>query len=284
MTPHRKTLADLSDDGDAQLSMCLIARNEQTRVRRCFGSFWPHVDEVVLVDTGSDDDTIGEAQRFAADQPDAGKLIVGHFDWCDDFAAARNYAESLASCEYVCNTDLDETVVGAEHLRGVCSLLTPDVGSETGANLLYFDNLYFGAWEMWERLARRGAFPWVRRVDEIRQIRGGVGIVKRDVCHWLHHRQEDERSVDRYVPLAETMVREAPECPDAQLVQAVELRFAGRLSEALARLDRYAERHPTAAREIREWVLRLDREHDRARHGSADLTLNQSRQGDLGDA
>jgi len=217
-----------------------------------------------LVDTGSDDDTIGEAQRFAADQPDAGKLIIGHFDWCDDFAASRNYAESLASCEYVCNMDLDETVVGAKHLRRLCALLTPDIGS-ADANLLYFDTRYFGVWELWERLSRRGVFPWVRRVDEIRRVRGGIGRVGRDVCHWLHHRSRVERPLDRYVGLAERMVRENPESRDAWFVLSYELLSAERLHEALDRLKGYGERHPQPAREIRGWLLQHDRDLRRAR-------------------
>ena len=51
-----KTAAEL------RLSMVMIARNERANVRQCFESFWDHVDEVVLCDTGSRDDTIDEAR------------------------------------------------------------------------------------------------------------------------------------------------------------------------------------------------------------------------------
>ena len=42
------------------------------------------VDEIVLVDTGSTDDTIDIAQRFP--------IKLHHFKWVEDFSAARNYA------------------------------------------------------------------------------------------------------------------------------------------------------------------------------------------------
>jgi glycosyltransferase involved in cell wall biosynthesis len=64
----------------ASLSMVMIARNESHNVRRCFASFWDHVDEVVLCDTGSRDGTVAEARRFAKRRREPGKLIVGHFE------------------------------------------------------------------------------------------------------------------------------------------------------------------------------------------------------------
>lgn len=97
--------------------MVMIARNERANVRACFASFWDHVDEVVLCDTGSRDGTIGEARAFARERGEPGKLIVGRFKWREDFAAARTYAHSLATGELHAVIDLDERVVGAQHLR-----------------------------------------------------------------------------------------------------------------------------------------------------------------------
>ncbi len=113
---------------------------------------------------GSWSDTVAVAEAFAKRKGERDKLVIGHFEWCNDWAAARNYAESLATGEFVCNTDLDEIVVGAENLRRCCEKLTPDVGSMTGVNMVYFQTCYYGQWNYWERLSRRGAFPWERRV------------------------------------------------------------------------------------------------------------------------
>jgi glycosyltransferase involved in cell wall biosynthesis len=95
----------------------MIARNEAGNVRACFESFWDHVDEVVLCDTGSRDGTIGEARAFARERGEAGKLIVCRFKWCDDFAAARHHAHSHATGEVHLRIDLDERLEGGENVR-----------------------------------------------------------------------------------------------------------------------------------------------------------------------
>jgi hypothetical protein len=113
-----------------RLSMVMIAKDERENVRPCFDTFWDHVDEVVLCDTGSRDGTIGEARRYARERREAKKLIVGRFKWCDDFGAARTYAHSLATGGIHGTIDLDERLVGAQHLRAEAARISerPKVG------------------------------------------------------------------------------------------------------------------------------------------------------------
>ena len=85
------------------LSFCAIVRNEGVNLRRCLASVKSYVDELVVVDTGSTDDTVEIAREFGAK--------VGYFEWCDDFAAARNYALSLVSFDWVLVLDADEELV-----------------------------------------------------------------------------------------------------------------------------------------------------------------------------
>jgi len=71
------------------LSAAIIARDEQDNIRACLESAARVCNELVVIDTGSVDNTIDEC--YAADIGDA-TLVIGHFEWCDDFAAARNVA------------------------------------------------------------------------------------------------------------------------------------------------------------------------------------------------
>lgn len=87
----------------AQLSLCMIVRNEEAKLARCLASAAPWVGEIVVVDTGSTDQTVAIAESFGA------KVV--HFTWCDDFAAARNVALDAASREWALVLDADEELV-----------------------------------------------------------------------------------------------------------------------------------------------------------------------------
>jgi glycosyltransferase involved in cell wall biosynthesis len=82
------------------LSLCAIAKNEAHRIADCLTSVKNFVDEIILVDTGSSDRTIEIAKQH--------KAKVFRFEWCDDFAAARNFALSHAKGEWILVLDADE--------------------------------------------------------------------------------------------------------------------------------------------------------------------------------
>jgi hypothetical protein len=86
------------------ISACLIVRDEAARVGECVAAVRPFVDEVIVADTGSQDETVVRAAT-------AGATVVA-VPWTDDFAAARNAA--LAHCRgaWVLSVDADELAVG----------------------------------------------------------------------------------------------------------------------------------------------------------------------------
>ena len=84
----------------AQLSICIIAKNEEQNIARCLESLKPYEMEIVVVDTGSSDSTRDVALRYTEN--------VYDFKWCDDFAVAKNFAISKATNEYVMVIDSDE--------------------------------------------------------------------------------------------------------------------------------------------------------------------------------
>lgn len=85
------------------LSLCMIVKNERKNLPRCLASAKPYVQEMIVVDTGSDDGTPEIAAHYGAN--------VRYFEWCDDFAAARNYAISQASGDWILMLDADEELV-----------------------------------------------------------------------------------------------------------------------------------------------------------------------------
>lgn len=81
------------------LSITLIVKNEQDNLARLLPML-TFADEIVVVDTGSCDNTVEVAKQFTDK--------VYFFAWCDDFSKARNYAISKATCDYVMWLDADD--------------------------------------------------------------------------------------------------------------------------------------------------------------------------------
>lgn len=84
----------------ARIALVMIARNEARCIRRAIDSLRPHVDDCLVLDTGSDDATPAIARAAGA--------RVEHFAWVDDFAAARNAALALAGADWHLVVDADE--------------------------------------------------------------------------------------------------------------------------------------------------------------------------------
>jgi glycosyltransferase involved in cell wall biosynthesis len=84
------------------ISLCMIVKNEERVLDACLTSVKAHVDEIVLVDTGSTDRTVEIAKSHGV------KLY--HFPWCDDFSAARNISLSHATGDWVIWMDADDTL------------------------------------------------------------------------------------------------------------------------------------------------------------------------------
>lgn len=82
------------------ISQCLIVKNEEENIEHCLGHLRSVVDEQIVVDTGSTDRTVEIAEQMGSK--------VFHFDWVDDFSAARNYAIGKAKGDWIIFLDCDE--------------------------------------------------------------------------------------------------------------------------------------------------------------------------------
>lgn len=84
------------------LSLCMIVKNEEKHLTRCLSSVKDVVDEIVIVDTGSTDKTTQIAESFNAN--------VFHFEWVNDFSAARNFALRKCNSDWILYLDADEEI------------------------------------------------------------------------------------------------------------------------------------------------------------------------------
>jgi hypothetical protein len=84
----------------SRVSAALIVRDEAEFIADCLRSLVGNVDEIVLVDTGSRDQTIEIASQFP--------ITLYHFAWCNDFSAVRNFALERATGDWILYIDADE--------------------------------------------------------------------------------------------------------------------------------------------------------------------------------
>lgn len=84
------------------ISLCMIVRDNEDTMHACLDSVYPWVDEIIIVDTGSVDNTQSICKEFGARMFD--------FPWCDDFSAARNASIEQARGQWVFWMDSDDTI------------------------------------------------------------------------------------------------------------------------------------------------------------------------------
>jgi glycosyltransferase involved in cell wall biosynthesis len=89
------------------VSLCMIVKNEQSNIGNLLELVCPVLEEVVIVDTGSTDLTLDILKEKQSKYPN---LKVEHFTWIKDFAAARNFAFSKATQDWVFWVDGDDLV------------------------------------------------------------------------------------------------------------------------------------------------------------------------------
>lgn len=82
------------------ISLCMIVKNEATVLKRCLESVKSLVDEIIIVDTGSTDDTKIIAAAYTH--------LIYDFKWINDFAAARNESIGYATGQWILILDADE--------------------------------------------------------------------------------------------------------------------------------------------------------------------------------
>ena len=91
------------------LSLCMITKDEQEFLPNCLRSVKGLVDEIIVVDTGSKDNTIEIAKQFGA------KVVK--YKWSNDFSNARNFSLKHATKDWIIVLDADEIISKEDHSK-----------------------------------------------------------------------------------------------------------------------------------------------------------------------
>jgi glycosyltransferase involved in cell wall biosynthesis len=179
------------------LSLVLITRDEADRIARCIRSI-PRADEIVVLDSGSTDQTVAIARSHGA--------RVIETDW-PGFVAQKNRALREARGDWVLSLDADEWLEDAAH-DALCAALAQDRDGWTFARCSRWQGrrIRHGRWypDRRLRLVRRARARWVgdEPVDRL-VVDGPTGDLPVDIEHDPYRSfREHLRTIDRYTAAA----------------------------------------------------------------------------------
>lgn len=210
------------------LSICMIVKNESDVLARCLEGAAAVADELIVVDTGSTDETRDIALRFTPN--------VYDFPWCDDFAAARNFSFSKATMDYTMWLDADD-VIGEED-RALLLALKEELSPAVDMVYLRYD-VAFDAGDRptlsyyRERIVKTSmGFRWVGAIHEVIPQRGTAEYREIRIQHRKLHPAEPGRNLRIF----ETLIGRGQRLdPRQTYYYARELMYNGRYAEAVGR-------------------------------------------------
>ncbi len=203
MDPDKLPDMDRFTDEPATLSVCMIVRNEEEVLEECLQEVSRFADEIVIVDTGSTDSTKEIAGRFTDK--------VYDFEWCDDFAAARNASYSYATCEYIMWLDADDRISDPD-IHRILEFKVSVTMEPKSKGILFmadYERPENGGVFRYPRIVRRDAHIfWEGRVHE-HQVTGELtGEQCQNACFRILHAKKGEPNYQRNIAIMDKVPQE----------------------------------------------------------------------------
>ncbi len=224
------------------LALTLIVRDEAKTLPALLESVDGAFDEVILCDTGSKDKTIEVFEAWASGQNlKLGSKVV-HFDWIDDFAAARNFADSHVSADWRVWADADDVIAGAANLRAVAAQAPPDLaGLVCGYNYAVDEHGNSCCYLKRERLVRAGAGRWEGRCHEAQLVTGRLEELEAGVVEWVHRKDMHDVTASnrRNMRILRAWLKDEPDNPRVLAYLGTEELSRGKPKRSLVHFRRY---------------------------------------------
>lgn len=226
------------------LTVCIIAKDEEDQLPRCISSVKSVAGQIVVVDTGSSDRTAAVAAEHGAQ--------VRHFQWNDDFSAARNFALGYVGTKWVLQLDADEELRRGD-LAGLPGLLEhPQYNAYSFKimNLANSENLEGAQGSRAIRLFRTSQFRYQGIIHErpeprskrIQQVSAYTGM---QIIHWGYIGENDQAKSLRNCRLLEKALESKEDDHMLHYYIGIEYMKLGRYQDAIDALRRAVKLCPT---------------------------------------
>ena len=142
------------------ISICIIVKDEEKNIKKCLDKLSKLEYEIIVVDTGSTDNTKNIAKLYTDK--------VYDFTWCDDFSAARNFAIDQANQEYILMVDSDEFLVNfnKKDFEKLLLMHPKKVGRIHRNNIFVRNALEYSSEELVNRVFSKKYFQYSGRIHE----------------------------------------------------------------------------------------------------------------------
>ena len=218
----------------ATLSLCMIVKNEEDVLDRCLNCVKDIADEIIIVDTGSTDNTKNIAERYTRH--------IYDFTWIDDFSAARNASFAKATMDYVMWLDADD-VIDEQNQAKLKHLIT-HLKSDVDMVMLRYD-VAFDANDhptlsyYRERIFKRSnQYQWIGEIHEVIAPQGN--ILHQDIV--ICHRKLKPTHPRRNLNIFKRMLEDGKTLdPRQQFYYARELSNNGYTEQAIEEFNRFLE-------------------------------------------
>lgn len=216
------------------LSLCMIVKNEEDVIGRCLKCVKDIFDEIIVVDTGSDDKTTEIVKKYTNN--------LYYFKWIEDFAAARNYAFSKATKDYIMWLDADDIILDQDKEK--IKELKVNMDKSTDMVMMKYNtgfdsdgNITFSYYR--ERIFKRSKkFRWIGEIHEVIPPEGN--IIYSDAA--ISHKKLKNNDPKRNLRIFENMISKGKELdPRQEFYYARELYYNKRYEDAINTFNHFLD-------------------------------------------
>lgn len=184
-----------------KISALLIVKDEEEKIERCLKSLTDIVDEIIVVDTGSRDNTVSIAKKYTSN--------IYFYTWKNDFANARNYSIKQSSGDYNLIIDADEYITAFDR-DGVYTFMQRNnhLGIITVKNIIEQNNEAFIQPDYITRFIPKNIF-FTGKIHE--QVDSSLDrhMVPIEITHDGYYQRSDEKFL-RNIALLENELKHMP--------------------------------------------------------------------------
>lgn len=202
--------------GLPSVSVCMMVKDEEENLGRCLKSIERLADEIIVVDTGSKDDTVRIAESFGA--------RVFHHPWEFNFSKHRNQSISYATKDWIFIIDADEELVfgpgGPDFMKQTLLRVTQSGNGATLAAAIVLQDIQSGMVAMHQntaRLFKRGHIRYNGIVHNQPVMDSKAAMLEESICFIKHfgydlsYKDKQEKKAARTLPLIMKWMDQEPD-------------------------------------------------------------------------